>query len=134
MEPLEAIRLSLTVGLIKIPFPTFKPRTPEPLEFSLITGAPAIIAAHITNTYSQTLGSLLGLTNQLQKLKTTFISLKAEIHPLPGNPANRIIVEPTGAYASATVSIGVGEISFYWGMMGGVTNRGLDAAETNYNR
>lgn len=70
MDPLEAIRLSLTVGvalisciLIKILLLTFKPRIPEPLEFSLLTGAPAIIAAYITNTYSQTLGSLLGLTN-----------------------------------------------------------------------
>lgn len=70
MEPLEAIRLSLTVGvalisctLIKILLLIFKPRIPEPLEFSLLTGAPAIIAAHITTTYSQALGSLLGLTN-----------------------------------------------------------------------
>ena len=70
MEPLEAIRLSLTVGvalisciLIKILLLIFKPKTPEPLEFSLLTGAPAIIAAHITTTYSQALGSLLGLTN-----------------------------------------------------------------------
>lgn len=70
MEPLEAIRLSLTVGvalisciLIKILLLIFKPRIPEPLELSILTGAPAIIAAHITTTYSQALGSLLGLIN-----------------------------------------------------------------------
>lgn len=48
--------------------------------------------------------------------------------------ATGFIAGPAGVYANAAVAIGVGQVSFYGGMMGGMISRGLDAAGTNYNR
>ncbi|MDH0730579.1 hypothetical protein N5F23_20965 [Pseudomonas sichuanensis] len=44
------------------------------------------------------------------------------------------IAGPAGVYANAQVAIGMGQVGFYGGMMGGMISRGLDAAGTNYNR
>jgi hypothetical protein len=73
METIEAIRLGLTIGvaliscaLIKIFLLSFKPNIPPPLELPLLTGVPAIIAAHVTNTYAHAIGCLLGLIQHIK--------------------------------------------------------------------
>ncbi len=61
-------------------------------------------------------------------------SLSGLAGAIAAGAATGFISGPPGIYANAATAIGLGQVSFYGGMMGGMINRGLDAAGTNYNR